>query len=120
VGRVSATLTVTSWAPSMNVIATLVDVTPEGPARMIVEGATQVRTTDGRATAQVDLGDTAYRLLPGHALRLAVSSSRHPRYIADPGTGESAWDGTEFRVTEQALLLGDGRAGSVSLTTVGR
>lgn len=105
-GPVVVTLFVATTAQSVMLVATLVDVRPDGRATRIVEGATRVRRPVGDEPVQVDLGPTAYRLRQGHRLRLEVASSAFPRYMWEPGTGEDPWVATSGIVSEQSLRIG--------------
>lgn len=120
VGPVRAELTVDSSAPSTHVVVTLCDVTSVGRANMICEGVAAVVTGAGEVAATVELGDTAYRLLPGHRLRLAVCSSRFPRYLTHPGTDESVWTAEITMPARQKLHAGGGRASLVRLGVLRR
>jgi predicted acyl esterase len=104
VGNVTAELTVDASGPSTHVIARLLDVYPSGRARLIVEGAAPADTRHGAARVPVDLGDTAYRVRPGHSLRLAVSTSCFPLYPVHPGTDTDLWRPVATTKTTQRLL----------------
>ncbi len=112
VGSATAELVVGAAAPSTQVVATLCDVAPSGRAHLVAEGVACPQLGDeGEARCTVDLGAIGYRLLPGHRLRLAVASSRYPRYLLHPGTGEDPWTALG-RPAEQWLRTGVA-AGSV-------
>ncbi|MFI6517485.1 CocE/NonD family hydrolase [Spirillospora sp. NPDC050679] len=104
VGNVRAELTVAASSPSTHVIARLLEVYPSGRARLIVEGAAPADTRHGDARVSLDLGDTAYRVRPGHALRLAVSTSCFPLYPVHPGTDADLWDPAATAPAGQRLL----------------
>lgn len=108
VGRCRAVLEIGARSRSTHVMAKLVDVYPEGTARRILEGARAV-TLDGRtASVEIDLGYTAYRVRPGHRLRLEVAASSFPRYLWHPGTDEEPWDAVAGAQVEHRLIIGDG------------
>lgn len=106
VGSVELALTIAAGAPSTHVIVRLLDVYPDGRARMILEGATLAQTGGGPHAIGVRLGDTAYRLRPGHRLRVAISSSCYPLYIVHPGTAEDPWRPSTARSSRQRLQIG--------------
>lgn len=92
IGPVRLQVNVETSAPSGHLIARLLDVYPDGRARVILEGAANVEGGTGAAApVRVDLGDTAYRVRPGHGLRLALSSSCFPLYPVHPGTEADLW-----------------------------
>ena len=109
-GPVTAGLTVASSAPTIDVVAKLVDVFPSGRARRIGEGVRRVRPK-GFETAVVDLGHAGYRLETGHSLRLEVASTAFPRYLPYPGRDVDAWTDERTWVNRQTLVVGGG-AGS--------
>ncbi|MEU6998769.1 CocE/NonD family hydrolase [Nonomuraea sp. NPDC046570] len=106
VGPVEVALTVDSAASSTHVIVRLLDVFPSGRARMVLEGAEIASTAVGPARVRVRLGDTAYRVRPGHRLRLAISSSCFPLYLVHPGNDEDPWHASSSRPARQTLHLG--------------
>jgi putative CocE/NonD family hydrolase len=68
-------------------MAALLDVSPDGRALRMLQGAA-VPVRDGFS---IDLGDTGYRVEAGHRVRLDLSASLHPRYLADAGTEVDPW-----------------------------
>jgi len=100
VGPIRAHLWVTADAPTMQVVAKVVDVYPSGRARRIADGAVTQATSDGPTVML--LADIAYRLRPGHRLRLELAASCFPRYlpVIDPVTGSwAALSGPRVRYT---------------------
>jgi uncharacterized protein len=85
-GRVKATLQASGDAPVIQLVAKLVDVFPNGRARRFAEGILQLERPDPSQPVEIDLSDVAYRLLPGHRLRLELAASCFPRYmpVIDP------------------------------------
>jgi predicted acyl esterase len=112
-GPVTAQLDFESAAPAAHVIVTLCDVAPDGRALLLLEGVAVGPPRPGRAEIEVELSDTGYRVLPGHRLRIAVCSSRFPRYLPHPGTDEDAWAASTRRTTTQTL-----HGGRVIMTVV--
>jgi uncharacterized protein len=118
VGNVTLTVAVTTDAPSAHLVATLIDVTPAGRGNLVVEGVTSMRGTSDSRHVTIDLGATAYRVLPGHRLRLALCCSRFPRYLPDSGSGQPIWTGTETRPSNQQLRTGPARSSSLCIPIV--
>jgi putative CocE/NonD family hydrolase len=104
VGAASAELRVTAEGPAVELTAQLVDVFPDGRCLALAEGATLT-------ASRVDLGPLAYRLLPGHRLRLHVASSWFPRYLPFAGPGRDPWTSTDWLPARLQLEVG-GTAGS--------
>lgn len=115
-GPVTLEARVRAGAP-MHLAAKLVDVYPSGRARRILQGIALVPdpTGDG-ALARVDLGNTGYRLRPGHRLRLEVACSDFPRYLPDMGDGRNAWTAVEGVPREQELVVGGSQGATLTLT----
>jgi putative CocE/NonD family hydrolase len=116
-GPITAELTLRSPDVGGHVMVKLCDVYPTGEARRIVDGASLVE--GGASVVTVDLGQTGYRLRPGHRLRLEISSSAFPRYIWHPGTTTDPWDAVRTRVVESGLQTRAGGS-SLTLTTMAR
>lgn len=107
VGRQVLQAVIATTSPSTHVMAKLVDVFPNGWARRICEGAAAVEARPSEYTnCSVDLGHTAYRILPEHHLRLEIASSGYPRYIVHPGTSDHPWTAVRTTISEQTLRLG--------------
>lgn len=94
-GEVTATLFVSSSAEDTDVVAKLVDVYPDGRAINIAEGILRVSYRHGLERREpivpgevmkleISLGPTAITFLPGHAIRLDVTSSLFPTYDRNP------------------------------------
>ncbi len=117
-GPISADLAVRTSDAGGHVMAKLCDVYPTGEARRIADGARYVEG-GSESVATVDLGQTGYRLRPGHRLRLEISSSAFPRYIPHPGTAADPWEAVRTRVVESDLRTGPGGS-SLTLTVLSR
>jgi len=117
-GRVLARLELASDGPSMFVHVKLVDVHEDGRAHTLLFGQRVVERPRVGATTEVYLGNTGYRVLPGHRLRLHVASSDYPVFLPHPGTSENAWDAIETRTNRQTLVTGGAAASHVALTVI--
>lgn len=104
-GHVSLVLHVASSAPDTDFTGKLVDVFPDGRAIYLTDGVlrTRYRQTLAEPTLldpgtvyelTLDLSVTSNVFLPGHRIRLEVSSSNFPRYDRNTNTGTSAADCT--------------------------
>jgi putative CocE/NonD family hydrolase len=107
VGTVEAVLHVSSSALDTDITAKLVDVHPDGRAEILTDGILRLRyrrslsapepLEPGRLEeVRVLVGSTANRFLPGHRIRLDVSSSNFPRFDANTNSGgtiaSDTWD----------------------------
>ncbi|ADJ47102.1 X-Pro dipeptidyl-peptidase [Amycolatopsis mediterranei S699] len=109
-GPVSVKLFVSSSTVDTDFTAKLVDVFPDGKAINLCDGILRARYRNGLATEElmepgtvyeitIDLTCTSNVFLPGHRIRLDVSSSNFPRYDRNTNTG-----GVIARETEAQLV----------------
>lgn len=110
-GPIALDAVVASAAPSMQLVATLLDVDPRGRATFVTEGIRRIDTRCGETAATVSLAATAYRFAPGHRLRLALASSRYPRYLTEPGIEGELWSERRRAPVARTLIAG-GQSGS--------
>jgi uncharacterized protein len=118
-GRVVAGLAVSSDGPSMYLHVKLVDVAPDGGAHALLYGQKVVDDPADGAWAEVNLGHTGHRLMPGHRLRLQVASSDYPLYLPHPGTAESPWFAVDTMINHQRLFTGGSSPSYLSVTVLG-
>ncbi len=94
-GPVSLELWISSDAPDTDFTAKLVDVDANGYCAPVAEGILRARYRNGMdreawltpgeiVPLSISLLDTAYVFLPGHRLRLEVSSSNFPKFDCNP------------------------------------
>ncbi|HLY31996.1 MAG TPA: CocE/NonD family hydrolase, partial [Ktedonobacterales bacterium] len=129
-GPVSVTLSVASDAPDTDFVARLVDVAPDGVAIPLTDGITRMRYRDGvEAPAAplepqqvyavtIDLWSTSNVFLPGHRIRLDVTSSNFPRWERNLNTGQSSAQTTEMRAAQQSILHDADHPSFASLSVV--
>ena len=97
-GPVQAVLWIASSAKDTDFTAALSDVQPDGTARALTDGIVRARYRRSKTTPEllvpgtryevrIDIGATGNVFLPGHRIRLEVSSSNFPRYDRNPNTG---------------------------------
>ncbi|MEV4320291.1 CocE/NonD family hydrolase [Actinocrispum sp. NPDC049592] len=97
-GHVTLVLHVSSSAPDTDFTGKLVDVHPDGRAILLCEGIQRVRYRESLTgptllepgkvcELTIDMCVTANVFLPGHRIRLEVSSSNFPRYDRNTNTG---------------------------------
>ncbi|MFC3748312.1 CocE/NonD family hydrolase [Paenibacillus sp. GCM10012306] len=95
IGEVVAVLFVSSSAEDTDFVAKLVDVHPDGRAFNVAEGILRVSYRNGLERREpiipgevmelhLSLGPTAIEFLPGHAIRLDVTSSLFPTFDRNP------------------------------------
>lgn len=99
-GPLFATLYVSTDAIDTDFMVRISDVYPTGEARLIQDNAVRMRWRNGGLTPQylsanmndvyettLTLWNTSYVLAPGHALRVAISSSNNPRFDVNRNNG---------------------------------
>jgi putative CocE/NonD family hydrolase len=99
-GHVTLVLHVSSSAPDTDFTGKLVDVHPDGKAILLCEGIQRARYRNSLTDPaplepgmvyelSIDLCVTSNVFLPGHRIRLEVSSSNFPRYDRNTNTGRT-------------------------------
>ena len=118
-------LTVKLWAasdgPDTDFTAKLVDVYPpnhdfpDGLALNIADGIVRARYRNSLTQAEMlesgrayeftlELYPTALRFMPGHSIRVDISSSHFPRFDVNPNTGEPLVANTGWRVATNTVF----------------
>jgi putative CocE/NonD family hydrolase len=114
-GPISMKLYASTSAKDTDWTAKLVDVSPDGFARNVQDGILRARYRDaiGKQGALIESGKiyeytidmwaTSNAFLPGHRIRLEVSSSNFPRFDRNLNTGEDPATGTRMVVARQTV-----------------
>ncbi|MCX5684784.1 MAG: CocE/NonD family hydrolase [Planctomycetota bacterium] len=106
-GRVGAKVWVSSSAVDTDVSVRFCDVYPDGRSFMMAEGILRLRCRDSVEKpaplvpgklyeVAVDCWSTSIVINKGHRIRCTVTSSNHPRFDVNPGTGKSINDGPQL------------------------
>jgi uncharacterized protein len=114
-GSISAELWIASSAPDTDFTVKLLDVLPDGTARLLADGIQRARYRDSMTEPQllvpgeptrlvVDVGVTANVFQAGHRIRVEISSSNFPRYDRNPNTGGAFGEEAELRTATQTLF----------------
>lgn len=114
-GPVTAKLFVTTDAADTDFVARLIDVYPDGRAIPLADGIARLSLRDGvyppaavtpgaLYQLEIDLWSTANVFLPGHRIRLDVTSSSFPRWERNLGTGADSARSAEMRPAHQHVL----------------
>ncbi|SDL88392.1 CocE/NonD family hydrolase [Sediminibacillus halophilus] len=109
--EVTGPIEVVIWAAtdavSTDFTAKLVDVCPDGKSYNITDGIVRGEPIPERMTDAVcyrlDLWATSNVFLPGHSLRVEISSSNFPRYDVNPNTGNSTIDSEAMLPASQTI-----------------
>ena len=98
VGPVAAELYISSSAPSADYFVRLCDVDTRGVSRNICDGLQRVKIepTGAPQCLRVELWPTAFRIAPGHRIRVQISSGAFPRWARNLGGAEPGLQTTEL------------------------
>jgi putative CocE/NonD family hydrolase len=105
-GPIEVRLWASSSATDTDFVARLCDVFPDGTSRILAEGILRARYREGFDHAAwlspgevypftIDLVATSNVFLPGHRIRVDITSSSFPRFNIHPNTGKALAEYTE-------------------------
>lgn len=112
VGAVNLCGTISSTGPRMDLFVRLLDVAPDGTARLIARGQTHLVDASTPTDVTVDLFEVGYRLRAGHGLRIHIASSDFPEFLPQPGNGQHPWLAVDVETNQNSIVVG-GRSGAV-------
>jgi len=131
IGHLRVVLHAATTAADTDFVAKLSDVDHEGKSRILAEGVLRARFREGFDQArpvepgapllyEIDLVATANVFLPGHRIRLAITSSSFPRFDRNTNTGhELGTDGPEDLLSARQTVFHDAdRASHVVLPVI--
>ncbi|MHA1339145.1 MAG: CocE/NonD family hydrolase [Promethearchaeota archaeon] len=102
VGNITAELYITSNCTDTDFMVKLIDVYPDGKEIWVAEGQLKARyrdypdftnssllAGDGKTIYKllIDMWSTAYRFVPGHKIRISITSSNWNKFAINPNTG---------------------------------
>jgi putative CocE/NonD family hydrolase len=107
----------------------LVDVYPDGYAMPISEGILRARFREGldqmkllkpnqTYTYDIEMTGTANVFLPGHRIRIDITSSNFPQFDRNPNTGDDLGANSTTRVAQQTIHHGGSRPSYIVLPVV--
>jgi hypothetical protein len=114
-GPITMKLFASTSARDTDWTAKLVDVYPDGFAQNIQDGIIRARYRNGKNAPaslldpnrvyeyDIDLWATSNTFLPGHRIRVEVSSSNFPRFDRNLNTGEDPMTGTKIEKAQQTV-----------------
>ena len=116
-GPISLILYASTSTPDTDFTAKLVDVFPDGTARNLCDGILRIRYRESLSKPEpaapgniykllIETGVTSNVFLPGHKIRVEVSSSNFPRFDRNLNTGGSIVDETRMQVAKQTIYHG--------------
>jgi len=98
-GKITATLFVSSNASDTDFVVRITDVYPNGKSMLIGDGIQRMKWRNGPVTPEpltadtiymisIDMWSTAYIVNKGHKVRISITSSNYPRFSRNPNNGE--------------------------------
>jgi putative CocE/NonD family hydrolase len=114
-GPITMTLYAATTGRDTDWTAKLVDVGPDGFARNVQDGVVRARYREGTGTAAsllesgrvyeytIDMWATSNTFVPGHRIRLELSSSNFPRFDRNLNTGEDPATATRVEPVTQTV-----------------
>jgi putative CocE/NonD family hydrolase len=116
-GPVKFQLNAATDGPDTDWMVKLIDVYPNGFAMPVAEGILRARFRNGLDKPAlltpnqsyeftVDMVGTANTFLPGHRIRIDITSSNFPQFDRNPNTGEALGAATKTRVALQTIQHG--------------
>ncbi len=125
-GPVKVVLYVSTSARDTDFTAKLVDVFPDGEARILTDGILRLRYRNSLERPElaqpgevyeirIDAGETANVFLRGHRIRLEISSSNFPKFDRNLNTGGPAADEVRSMPANQTVYHGGARASRLEL-----
>lgn len=116
-GRVRVVLNCVNSAPSTDWVARLCDVHPNGQSFNLCDGIVRVREgADGAGIHEIDLWSTSNVFLPGHRIRVHVTSSSCPRWDRNLNTGDQ--DSAQYEVAQQTIWHDADRPSYIELPVI--
>ena len=121
IGRLNATLYITSNCTDTDFTVKLLDIYPDGREIIVASGILKARYREGFGSADVqfmeedtiyqldiDMWSTAIRFVPGHQIRVSVSSSNFREFAVNDNTGGpiTANLGGTYNIANNTLLCG--------------
>jgi predicted acyl esterase len=115
-GPIKARLYVSSNCPDTDFTVKLTDVYPDGRSMLITDGILRMRNRNGFDhwefvnpgeiyEIDVDLWSSSYIWNIGHRIRIAVSSSNSPRFLANPNTADGINQNIGFNIADNTLYI---------------
>jgi putative CocE/NonD family hydrolase len=120
-------------APDTDFVGKLCDVAPDETSRILAEGVLRARFREGfehprpvepgaALEYRIDLVATSNLFLPGHRVRLTITSSSFPRFDRNPNSGRQLGTDTEedLRPARQTIFHDADRPSHVVLPVIPR
>jgi putative CocE/NonD family hydrolase len=110
IGPLRVELYIQSSRQHTDFFARLCDVFPDGRSINLSDGIIRLEpgrispAQDGVIKVEIELWPTASCFMPGHRIRLQVSSGAHPRFARNPGSGEPLGSAVQLIPADQQVF----------------
>jgi hypothetical protein len=119
-GRINATLFIKSNCTDTDFTVKIMDVFPDGREMWVASGILKTRYRGGFSPEDVelmipdsvyelniDMWSTAYRFVPGHQIKVSITSSNYPAFAINPNTGGPVLPTfTDWNIANNSVVLG--------------
>jgi putative CocE/NonD family hydrolase len=116
-GPIKVVLYASTSGPDTDFTAKIIDVFPNGEARNLTDGILRMRYRHGLDKVElaqpgevypmtIDAGVTSNVFLPGHKIRVEISSSNFPRFDRNQNTGRAIADEIVLKTAQQSVYHG--------------
>ena len=128
-GPIRARLYVSSDCPDTDFTVKITDVYPDGRSMLITDGILRMRNRESSDhwefmesgeiyEIEVDLWSTSYIWNEGHQIRVSISSSNYPRFLANPNTKDPIMGNSTYNVANNTLHMNGGYPSCIILPYV--
>lgn len=128
-GPITVTLYARSTAPDTDFTAKLVDVFPDGTAINLANGIQDARFRDSLSHPTlihpgevykytIHVWPTSNLFLPGHKIRVEISSSDYPQFAPNPNTGATFGVSAKWQKATQTILHDSEHPSSITLPVI--
>ncbi len=128
-GPIKARLFISSDCPDTDFTVKISDVYPDGRSMLITDGILRMRNRDGVDhwefmqpgeiyEIEVDIWSTSYIWNTGHRIRIAISSSNYPRFLANPNTKDPINDNSSYTIANNTLYIGNDHPSCIILPEI--
>jgi predicted acyl esterase len=128
-GPITAKLFVSSDCPDTDFTVKLTDVYPDGRSMLVMDGILRMRNRNGNDhwdfmdageiyEITIDLWSTSYVWNMGHQIRVAISSSNSPRFLANPNTVDGIYKNTTYSIAKNTLYMDSSHPSCIILPVI--
>jgi predicted acyl esterase len=128
-GYIKARLFVSSDCPDTDFTVKLSDIYPDGRSMLITDGILRMRNRNGVDhwefiqpgeiyEIEVDIWSTSYVWNIGHRIRVAISSSNYPRFLANPNTKDPINGNSSYNIANNTLYIDNNHPSCIILPEI--